>query len=261
VEIDLNRSYPAGAWEVLTSSAGNTGSYNWTVTGAVSTTSRIRVHGVTQTSAGDTSNGNFTIASSGGGGATITITLPNGGEIARVNSFFPLRWTAVNAGASPTVLIQLNRSYPNGAWETLNYSAANMGYYTWPVNGASTSQARIRIIASNNSAVGDTSNGNFTISATVSGDGPVASTATLESAYPNPFNPSTQIRFQLTDATQVKLEVFDVSGRLVATLLDAPQESGAHAVTLDGTNLSTGLYFVRMQAGSVQSVQKIQLLK
>jgi hypothetical protein len=101
--------------------------------------------------------------------------------------------------------------------------------------------------------------------------GTVAQTPTtyaLLPACPNPFNPTTTVSFQLPLAGQVKLQVFDVAGRLVATLLDGVKEIGTHQVAFNGRDLASGLYFVRMQAtegpfgaGKFSSVQKIMLLK
>jgi hypothetical protein len=83
----------------------------------------------------------------------------------------------------------------------------------------------------------------------------------LEMPYPNPFNPSTAISYQLSALSQVSLRVYDTAGRLVATLVDGCREAGEHQVTFDGSKLASGLYFVRMQAGEFLVVQKIVLMK
>jgi hypothetical protein len=78
---------------------------------------------------------------------------------------------------------------------------------------------------------------------------------------PNPFNPTTDIKYQMPDARQVSLRVYDTAGRLVATLVDGWREAGEHAVTFDGSMLASGMYFVQMQAGEYSGVKKIMLLK
>ncbi|MCX6640628.1 MAG: SBBP repeat-containing protein [bacterium] len=83
----------------------------------------------------------------------------------------------------------------------------------------------------------------------------------LEQNYPNPFNPTTTISYQLPSRSQVKLEVFDVSGRLVTTLINGWREAGSHEVTFDGSGLAAGVYVYRLQVGEYTGVQKMVLLK
>ncbi|MCX6640851.1 MAG: S8 family serine peptidase [bacterium] len=79
--------------------------------------------------------------------------------------------------------------------------------------------------------------------------------------YPNPFNPLTSISFNLPQAGLVKLTVFDVMGRQVATLVNGMREAGAHSVTFDATNLASGVYLYKLEAGDYSAVQKMVLMK
>jgi len=80
--------------------------------------------------------------------------------------------------------------------------------------------------------------------------------------YPNPFNPSTTIRFALPNATQeVSLAVYDLLGRQVALLVKQDMSVGIHTVSFNAENLSSGMYFYRLQAGSFVSVKKLTLIK
>lgn len=81
-------------------------------------------------------------------------------------------------------------------------------------------------------------------------------------AWPNPFNPKTVIRFQLSVFSEIKITVHDMLGREVAVLVDAQKEAGEHSVTFDATNLASGVYLVRMTDGDgqVRSL-KLSLLK
>ena len=83
----------------------------------------------------------------------------------------------------------------------------------------------------------------------------------LEQNYPNPFNPSTVITFDVKDVQDVKLQVFDISGRLVKTLVNNKTSPGRHQVVFDASNLSSGIYLLRMQAGYFIDTKKITLIK
>ncbi len=65
--------------------------------------------------------------------------------------------------------------------------------------------------------------------------------------YPNPFNPISNIKYQISKFSQVRLEVFDIKGKLVSTLVNEKQNPGEYAVEFDGSNLSSGVYFYRIQ--------------
>jgi hypothetical protein len=79
--------------------------------------------------------------------------------------------------------------------------------------------------------------------------------------YPNPFNPATTLSFNLPEAVKVRLSVFDISGRLVATLADGWRQAGTHDVTFDATGFASGLYVYRLQAGDFIASGKMVLMK
>jgi hypothetical protein len=70
----------------------------------------------------------------------------------------------------------------------------------------------------------------------------------LDQNYPNPFNPKTAISYQLTISSFVNLEVFDVLGRKVSTLVNEVHSAGSHTVHWDGSTLPSGVYYYRLQA-------------
>lgn len=80
-------------------------------------------------------------------------------------------------------------------------------------------------------------------------------------AYPNPFNPATRIAMDLPSATHVNVLVFDRLGRQVATLVNANLAAGSHRLTFDGTDLASGLYFLRVNAGAESRVIKAMLVR
>lgn len=80
-------------------------------------------------------------------------------------------------------------------------------------------------------------------------------------AYPNPFNPSTTLRFNLQQSGNVRLQVYDLQGRLVSTLREGRLAAGSYQVPFNATNLSSGIYLVRLQADGQSQLQKISLIK
>ncbi len=87
------------------------------------------------------------------------------------------------------------------------------------------------------------------------------STFALEAAYPNPFNPSTTLRFTLDADAEVRLTVTDALGREVALVVEGTYASGQHEAVFDATNLPSGLYLVRLESEGRTESQRITLLK
>jgi photosystem II stability/assembly factor-like uncharacterized protein len=83
----------------------------------------------------------------------------------------------------------------------------------------------------------------------------------LNQNYPNPFNPSTVINFELNSTGEVLLQVFDLLGREVATLVNSRVTAGSHSVNFDASRLSSGVYVYRLQAGNQVMSRKMVLLK
>jgi len=79
--------------------------------------------------------------------------------------------------------------------------------------------------------------------------------------YPNPFNPTTTISYQIMVRSRVVLRVFDILGREVATLVNAEQGPGFRSVQFDAGNLSSGLYFCRLETGNGVLIRKILVMK
>jgi hypothetical protein len=79
--------------------------------------------------------------------------------------------------------------------------------------------------------------------------------------FPNPFNPVTAIYFDLPSRENVRLEVFNIMGQKVATVIDGPMAAGYHAVSFDASTLPSGLYLYRMKAGDWTAMKKMMLIK
>jgi hypothetical protein len=79
--------------------------------------------------------------------------------------------------------------------------------------------------------------------------------------YPNPFNPSTTITFELPKSSEVTLRVYDILGREVSVLVNERRDAGYHEVKFDGSGLSSGVYFYRIEAGSVVQARRLVFLR
>jgi hypothetical protein len=85
--------------------------------------------------------------------------------------------------------------------------------------------------------------------------------AVLQQNFPNPFNPRTVIRYQLSAVSDVRLAVYDLLGREVAVLAERVMDAGAHEVSFDGSGLPSGVYVYRLRAGSISESRKLTLIK
>lgn len=83
----------------------------------------------------------------------------------------------------------------------------------------------------------------------------------LEQNYPNPFNPSTNISYSLPSASEVKIEIFNMLGQNIATLVNEHQIAGNHTIQFDASSLSSGIYLYRLTAGSFVQTKKLTLIK
>ncbi len=92
-------------------------------------------------------------------------------------------------------------------------------------------------------------------------DRPQLTDFALEQNYPNPFNPSTTIRYSVKTSSDVKLTVFDVSGKEVAQLVKGTKEAGSYEVNFDATNLTSGVYVYRLTAGNYSETRKMMLVR
>jgi hypothetical protein len=89
----------------------------------------------------------------------------------------------------------------------------------------------------------------------------IAADPTLQPCYPNPFNPSTQIAFDLPKTMTVSLKVFDVLGRDVADLFEGRAEAGKHSFNFNGSALPSGVYLAKLSSAGFGATQKMVLLK
>ena len=83
----------------------------------------------------------------------------------------------------------------------------------------------------------------------------------LSELYPNPFNPSAEVSFSLPMDSHVKLAAYDIQGKQVAIIFEGVQSLGEHSYTWNASELSSGVYYIRLQAGTLVTSQKALLVK
>ena len=103
--------------------------------------------------------------------------------------------------------------------------------------------------------------GSFEFSNIIEGEVSVISQFSLEQNYPNPFNPSTNIKFSIPVKSIVSLKVYDVLGGEVETLVNGEKEAGSYNFKFNAKNVSSGIYFYKLEAGGYTSIRKMLFLK
>ncbi|MBP1682890.1 MAG: 5'-Nucleotidase domain protein, partial [Ignavibacteriaceae bacterium] len=83
----------------------------------------------------------------------------------------------------------------------------------------------------------------------------------LDQNYPNPFNPSTTIKFRIPESSFVSLRVYNVLGKEVATLVSEEMNAGSYEVNFQASNLSSGVYFYKLETGNFVKTNKMILMK
>jgi cytoskeletal protein CcmA (bactofilin family) len=103
--------------------------------------------------------------------------------------------------------------------------------------------------------------GQFEYSKTIEVDFNTPNKFELSQNYPNPFNPSTTIRFDLPEASIVKLRIFNILGQEIRTLVNQFKESGTHTINFNASELNSGMYIYKIEAGNFVQTRKMTLLK
>ena len=192
---------------------------------------------------------------------------------------------AINLIPVPVELTTFNAVYSNGkvnlewitATETNNYGFeverrdGNLSFQTIGfVSGAGTSTNRVTYNFTDNNLSSNKYSyrlkqidfdGIYKYSQEVLVDIPIMNDFKLFQNYPNPFNPSTSIRYYVPSSGYLKIGLFDVLGNEIKTLLDKEVQSGTYEIKMDGSNLASGMYFVKMITQGNQQLIKISLIK
>jgi hypothetical protein len=158
VKIVLSRDGGRSYGEVVVDSTPDDGTYEWTVTGPLSDSVRVKLTSLEEESVSDASDANFSIVD-----GSLTVLTPNGGESVVLGSTLQIAWGSTGFASSVAkVLIELSRD-GGDTWETLFRSASNSGSAEWTVEGAFTTEARIRVTPVGAESFADASDADFEI--------------------------------------------------------------------------------------------------
>jgi len=166
------------------------------------------------------------------------------------------------------VTVPRQKTFPLGLTETYYYfkvpNAAVPGRYSTSVGGVFAGHEvfccmNTDIIQCSPFRTGD--NSTWELMEVNSPEGVLPMVAELHQNYPNPFNASTRIGYSLAEAGNVNLKVYDISGRLVATLVEGYQDAGEHVATWNASDISSGVYFYKLTTSLHSEVKRMNLLK
>ena len=100
-----------------------------------------------------------------------------------------------------------------------------------------------------------------TVTSLITGDPTLPDAYSLSQNYPNPFNSSTVIQYELPEAAWVRLEVYNMLGQVVTTLVDGNRQAGFHSYNWNANNFASGIYFYRITAGKFRASRKMVIVK
>ena len=244
---------------VISSTPASAGSYNWTIPNTPSTQCLVRISDASNASINDVSNAAFTITAPN---PTLTVTAPNGGENWVAGTVRSVKWNRQDVNN-----IKIEYSTDNGSvWIVVVESrpAGGIRSYNWTIPNTPSTQCLVRITDVDNASINDVSNNTFTIQPIVSVDDVISEIPEeydLYQSYPNPFNPSTTIKFSLPEATDVSLIIYNTLGQKVAQLVSSKLDAGRYSYQWDAGDIATGLYIYELRTDKFVSVKKMMLLK
>ena len=279
---------------------GDPHTYAWTIPGTVSIQSRVKVscRDASNNIATDLSNSNFTIQDDVS--PSVTVINPNGRERWYGNNIQNITWTdsdnldissyrleyTANSGSNWNVIIDWTSGDPHTyAWTVPNISSRSclVRVLCGDASGNIGSDASDRLFAirlgsvpvisgvkdsslerDQNDAYNSDSSADTSLpvlAGSLRAPGQVPNDYYLAQSYPNPFNAQTNIEYGLPVASPVRIEIYDVLGRDVETLIDETQEAGYHHIIWNAGNYPSGMYLCRINAGHFAETRKMLLVK
>jgi photosystem II stability/assembly factor-like uncharacterized protein len=198
-----------------------------------------------------TTNGGYT--------RNLELLTPNGGENWLAGSKEYIIWMS-----NDVYNIQLEYSIDNGTyWDMISDSLPNSGLYEWTIPTLSSASVLVRINDLEYDLLSDVSNNVFTIIQPngMFDDQELFINYFVSQNFPNPFNPTTTIEYQLPKSSFVTIKIYDVLGQEIVTLVNEEKQVGIYKVNFDAKDFTSGLYLYKISAGGFELTRKMLLLK
>lgn len=175
------------------------------------------------------------------------------------NNRASLRWSTASETNNKGFEVERLASKPNSSWEKIGFvpgsgNSAVVKNYSFSDNTRLSGKYTYRLKQID-------FDGTFSYGPSAEADFGVPAVYGLSQNYPNPFNPSTTVEFQLPEVSKVTITLYDILGNEVMILLNETKEAGFHSVNVDLHNMSNGVYYYKMSAGSFSQVKKMILIK
>ena len=196
--------------------------------------------------------------------AHVRLDNPEGGETYVTGEKVIIKWTTIIEHDQENWDLYFS-SNGGSNWEgiKLNIDTHQLSY-VWTVPKIITDNARIRIIQNNTGGDYEDASGDFIITDVQTSIGVQEKNPAvfkLHPNYPNPFNPTTTINYEVPNSTNMDLSVYNLLGQKVVTLVSGTQSAGYHSIQWDASNVSAGAYFIKFQADDFLQIKKAILLK
>jgi len=196
--------------------------------------------------------------------AHVTLVYPEGGETFKVNERIIIEWNPTVYHGPGTFTLEYSTD-GGSTWITIKTDInQSIRSYEWMIPNIQTNIAKVKVIQVNDEYDDITAySGNiiFTSISSVKDATKNPISFKLNNAYPNPFNNSTVISYQLKSKSFVQLIVYDLNGREVKKIVNQMKPPGKHEVSWEATGLSSGAYILFLNAGDNHAAKKLMLLK
>ncbi len=257
VKIEYSLNGGADWLTIVNSTPAGSAGYPWSVPDTASDNCLVRISDVLDPGIYDISNDPFTIYQ-----PSLVLTAPNGCENWKAGSIDTITWIANHV---QNVKIEYSAN-GGGGWSTvISTMAAVPSSYHWTIPDTSSTDCLVKISDVQDVSIFDVSDSCFSIETLPVGiiftENVLPIRYNLRQNVPNPFNPSTKIEFALPKPEFVKIEVYNLKGQKIETLLAGIMPAGCHKVEFNGQGLASGIYLYRIETASWQDMKKMVLLK